>query len=330
MRKHQTLNPIPVNGGLNTLSAVLMCLTLSHCVSYENAQLVPELTLSPEQIELAPQTDSAAIDFGLDVGANESDSLFNLETLPGVRVRALDAGGAAAASGIRVGDVILEVNTMQINAPDALAVLEATGEAGNFDFRVRRDTTVFAATVEARAARSGAAQRELYRIDPLATRAGYRTERVDVTGEKPRSIAAARVVERLTGSPLIAANIAVDELIIALEGRDLSSAQDLINRLNREHDFGARVSMDVFDGSRVRRESVQLWHPGRKISRVSLGPIAQYEASQQADSKQLTLLNLWLFSLYNYSQVGSERVHSLLGLFEFASDYGELVEESQP
>ena len=110
---------MPVNGGLKTLSAVLMCLTLSHCVSYENAQLVPELTLSPEQIELAPQTDSAAIDFGLDVGANESDSLFNLETLPGVRVRALDAGGAAAASGIRAGDVILEVNTMQINAPDA-------------------------------------------------------------------------------------------------------------------------------------------------------------------------------------------------------------------
>ena len=58
-------------------------LSLSSCLSYEPAQLIPELTLSGEQVEFGDEgLNGRQIDFGLIVGANESDSLFDLATLP--------------------------------------------------------------------------------------------------------------------------------------------------------------------------------------------------------------------------------------------------------
>lgn len=309
-------------------------LALSRCVSYSPAQAIPELTLSAEDVALVETSGNAdnahkKIDFGVQVSANESDSLFDLATLPGVRVRGLDAGGAAEAAGLRVGDIILSIEGSKTDAPDAVRLFETYAEAGTFAFEVRRDTTVFAASVVARAARSGAAPVELYRIDPLATRAGYRTEALTLGGTEPRILAAARVVEILDKSPLPAANIEMGDAIVALQGREISSAQNFITRLNTEHRLGERVSVDVFDGSQIRRESLQLWHPGRRLSSLSLGPLAHY-ASDSAEDKEFTLGNLWLFSLYNYRKAGGEVSHRLLGLFEITSGYGELVEEPQP
>ena len=98
--------------------------SLTGCLSYEPAQLIPELTLSAEEVSF---TDADAIprrsDFGLTVGANESDSLFDLATLPGVRVREVVSGGAAAAAGIRTGDVILQIDNLPTNPPDAVTSL---------------------------------------------------------------------------------------------------------------------------------------------------------------------------------------------------------------
>lgn len=66
---------------------------LAGCVSYEPAQLIPELTLSGEDVSFSSaNTSERQIDFGLTVGANESDSLFDLATLPGVLVREVIAG----------------------------------------------------------------------------------------------------------------------------------------------------------------------------------------------------------------------------------------------
>lgn len=325
----RTLRPL-----LTAVLASMLASALTGCVSYAPAQQIPEITLSGEQVRLAsagPETGS--IDFGMDVSVNESDSLFNLETLPGVRVRSVVAGGAASAAGIRAGDIVLNIDGLATDAPDAIRLLEQNGEAGAYDFTVRRDTTVFAASVSVREARRAAEPQELYRIDPLATRAAYRSvllsvEDGEAAGERP--LAAARVVEFLDQSPLRRAGIDVGDSVLALEGRQISSAQDLITRLSLEHELGDRVSLDVFDGVDVARVEVALWHPGRTISRVSLGPLASYEASPRAASKEFTLLNLWFFSLYHYRQVQGERVHKVLGLFEFASDYGELVEEAQP
>ncbi|MBL6753729.1 MAG: PDZ domain-containing protein, partial [Pseudomonadales bacterium] len=129
---------------------------------------------------------------------------------------------------------------------------------------------------------------------------------------------------------LLTAGIGEGDAILALQGREINSAQDLINRLTLEHELGDRVVIDVYDGQTVQRKNLTLWHPGRRISRVSLGPLLNYTASAQNASKSFTFIDLWLFSVYQYGQIGGERTHRLLNIFEFASDYGELIEEATP
>jgi len=306
--------------------------SLTGCLSYEPIQLIPELTLSAEEVSF---TDATAIprqiDFGLTVGANESDSLFDLATLPGVRVREVVAGGAAAAAGIRPGDVILQIDNLLTNSPDTVTSLELTAQPSTFEFTVRRDTTVFATSVIANPASNTQPPRELYRVDPIASRAGFKTQLLTIkSGSSLRNVAAATVVDIQTDSPLLTAGIGEGDSILALQGREINSAQDFINRLTLEHELGDRVVIDVYDGESVQRKNLTLWHPGRRISRVSLGPLLNYTASAQNASKSFTFIDLWLFSVYQYGQIGGERTHRLLSIFEFASDYGELIEEAKP
>lgn len=307
--------------------ALLACSGLSACLSYEPAVLVPELTLSPEQISLRqPDVDRGArLDFGLDVSQNESDSLFNVEVLPGVVVRQVLPGGPAEAAGIQVGDVILRVNDMAINTPDALTALQQSGQDNPFQFELRRGTTVFAATVIGRQVSSNPAPQELYRLDPLATRAGYRTELVEIESRGP--VAAARVTEFFPDSPLPGAGIHVGDLILALNGQYLNSAQDLVTRLNRDHELGSDVRLTIYRDRRIEQITVSLWDPGRRLSRLSLGPLLRYENSLNPESRSFALLDLWLFSVYSFQQVEGERSHSILGLIKLSSDVGELVEE---
>ena len=307
-------------------------LSLTGCLSYEPAQLIPELTLSAEEVSFSDATAiPRQIDFGLTVGANESDSLFDLATLPGVRVREVVAGGAAAAAGIRSGDVILQIDNLLTNSPDTVTSLELTAQPSTFEFTVRRDTTVFATSVIATPPSNAQPPRELYRVDPIASRAGFKTQLLTIkSGSSLRNVAAAIVVDIQTDSPLLTAGIGEGDAILALQGREINSAQDLINRLTLEHELGDRVVIDVYDGQTVQRKNLTLWHPGRRISRVSLGPLLNYTASAQNASKSFTFIDLWLFSVYQYGQIGGERTHRLLNIFEFASDYGELIEEATP
>ncbi|MEX2468765.1 MAG: PDZ domain-containing protein [Pseudohongiellaceae bacterium] len=322
MNPPRLLNPGLIHPGL-----ACACLLLGGCLSFEPATLVPAITLSPEQVSLrSPGAAGQGLDFGLDVTVNESDSLFNVETLPGVRVRTITPGGPAAAAGIATGDVILAIDGMDVNQPDAvLALAEQNAQASEFEFTVRRGTTVFAATLLPRRVSAGTPPRELYRVDPVATRAGYRTRLVEVAGQD--TIAAAEIVTIFNDSPLPAAGLAVGEVILSLNGRDLSSAQDLVSRLNQEHALGETVTLGVFDGAAVRAARVELWDPGRRLARLAVLPLLRYESALNPPSRQFTLLDLWLFSLYNYRQVDGERSHSILGLINITSDYGELIEE---
>lgn len=313
---------------LRNLLLLPVALALFSCVSYEPAVLIPAVTLSPESISLrdAGTESGARADFGLDVSVNESDSLFNVEVLPGVLVREVTELGPAASGGLRVGDVILAIDGTEVNQPDAIRALEQTASAEeDYEFRVRRGTTVFAATLSPRQVDASAAPRELYRLDPLASRAGYRSRVIEVEGRGNQ--VAAEVVSFSPGSPLPGAGIAIGDLIVALDGGQLSSAQDLVSRLNQQHDLGDRVTLTAYDGASLREVEVELWDPGRRISRVALGPLLQYESELTPPSQELTLIDLWLFSFYRYRQSEGERSHSILGLLNFTSDYGELVEE---
>lgn len=308
-----------------TLPGVLL---LQACVSYEPLLLVPSLNMSAEELSLADTSgaNNPGIDFGLDLSVNESDSLVNIEILPGVRVRNITANGAAASAGIQPGDIILGIDDTVTNHPDVVAALEQqTTQDTEFTFRLRRNTAVLEATVLGRRIGTNSALQELYRIDPIATRAGYRTEMVNVRNQA--DLPAARVVELFPESPLVEAGINVGDLILSVNKQNLNSAQDLIRRLNQDFELGDRVLLGIYDGQTITETSVQLWDPGRRISRISLGPLLQFESSANPDSNTLSILDFWLFSFYSYNRLEGERSHSILGLFNITSDLGELTEE---
>ena len=298
------------------------------CTVYEPARLTPAINLSPEQLSIRELDAGLLGDFGLEVAVNESDSLAAVEILPGVRVVAVAANGPADSAGIQAGDVILAIDGMETNSPDAvLAIQRRPHRDAPHAFTLRRDTTVLAASVSGREIAANAGPEALYRVDPVATRAGYRTELVAVAGGPDR--AGARVVALFPGSPLPAAGIASGQWVLALDGAGFGSAQELVNRLLRDHELGSVAVFDVWDGSALRRVEVELWDPGRRLSRVSLGPVLQYRSSLEPDAASLDVLDLWLFSVYSYSRNEGERSHSILGLFNYSTGYGELVEEPQ-
>lgn len=312
-------------------TAFVVCLLLNSCVSFEPRLLTPSITLSAEDVSLADENEStgASIDFGLETSLNESDSLLNVEILPGVRVRSVAENGAADSAGIQVGDIILAVNGTASNHPDVIVALQHSSPqraAGNlqFNFTVRRNTVVFEASVIARVIAASPPPRELYRVDSLATRAGYRTEMLNIRNQA--DLAAARVMEFFPGSPLPPA-INAGDLIISINGVNLNSAQDLISRLNQEFKLGESVVLGVYDGETIAQVPIRLWDPGRRVSQFSLWPLFRYNSSLTPSSNSLTIVDLWLFSLYSYNRVEGERTHSIFGLFNFSTDYGELTEE---
>lgn len=308
---------------------MLLCLTvlLTGCLSFEPRQLTPSITLSPEDLTLMEAAaDRDGVDLGLVVSVNESDSLSNLAVLPGVRVRGVTPGGPAAVAGIRSGDVILQIDGTETNSPDAVAAIAQRGRDGQrYSVQLRRNTSVLGAELVARSQAGGGLLQELYRIDPVASRAGYRSELVQVAGEPDR--VGARVVEFLPQSPLPAAGLRVDDLILAVDGAPVQSAQSLINSFNQPFTPGRPLRMTIYRDGGLLELQGRLWDPGRRVSRLALLPLLNYESSLSTDRSSLTLLDLWLFAGYRYTRSGSERQHSLLGLFHFSSDYGALLEE---
>ena len=308
--------------------SLIQLLLLTGCVSYEPAILVPALNLSAEDIRLSDTADptEARIDFGVELGLNESDSLSNIEILPGVRVRGISANGPADSAGIQLGDIILSIDGALTNHPDVVEALQQqTSRIENTLFNVRRNTVVFEATVIPRMVNSNPAPKVLYRIDPIASRAAYSTEMVSIN-QQP-IIAAARVVDVYEKSPLHDAGIEAGDVILAINNVPLNSAQDLVSRFNSEFKRGQTVNVTVFDGESVLEKYFDLWDPGTRVSALSFGPLIRYQSSLAPDSKSFSVLDLWLFSLYSYIRVDEERSHSILGLINYSSDLGELMEE---
>lgn len=309
-----------------TLLFLTLCCLMGSCTSYEPRSLAPAISLSPEQVDLQAEETGLRWDLGLEVSANESDSLFNLEVLPGLRVRAVTPNGPADLAGINSGDVILDIDGVVTNDPGAFAALRQQSRDGNFALRVQRGTVVFASQLQARELAAASTAAELFRIDPLATRAGYRNELLNLANQRRTAV---RVVELFPNSPLPEAGIGVGDLIIDIDGEAISSAQNLVTRLNQDFDLGSRVSLGLWQEGQRREVTLRLWDPGRRLSRVHLGPLFNYESSLNPPSTSISLLDLWLFSLYRYQRLDDERSHSILGLISVESGFGELVEESQ-
>lgn len=307
------------------ITSLPIIFSLTSCVSYEPSILTPEITLSAEDVSFREENNTNLIvDFGIDVTVNESDSLLNIERLPGVRVRSVIANGPADSAGIQIGDVILAIDDLDTNSPDTVLAIQNQENTGNYEFRVRRNTTLFAVTLDGRQITTTESATELYRIDPIATRASYRTEIANISGQEP--IAAARVVEIFPDSPLTSAGVKINDRILRVNGHYLNSAQDLVTQVNRDFDLGEELSLTIYDGNSVTDRQLKLWNPGRRISRVNMRPLLQYSSSLSLSRKSFSIFDFWLFAFYSYSRTGNERSHNILGLFNITSDYGELIE----
>jgi membrane-associated protease RseP (regulator of RpoE activity) len=303
---------------------------LSACLSTEPQTLLPTITLSADNELLAVNDGSAqtaGVSFGLTGGVNESDSLTNISVLPGVRVRAVTPAGAAERAGIRAGDVILAVDGAETNHPDMLDALALQTQAETtFNFEVRRNTTVFQASVTVRPVMENqSAPVELYRADPLLSRAGYSSEWLQTaSGER---ISGARLVRVFAQSPLPAAGLRTNDIILAVDGQPVPSAQGLVSLLNNQYQPGDRVTLSVSRNNAISAVDVNLWDPGRRISALRAWPLFSYEASQVPPSSSLNIGDLILFSLFTYERNGPERSFSVLGLIRSSSGLGELAEE---
>lgn len=312
------------------LLALILTGLLSACVNTEPRQLMPTVALSPENVLLADNNGSArapGVSFGLSGGLNESDSLSNVSILPGVRVRAVTPNGAAERAGIRAGDVVLSVDGASTNHPDMLdaLALQTTAER-TFNFEVRRNTTVFMASVTVRPALENQAPPvELYRADPLLLRAGFTTEWLQ-TSDGSR-VSGARVLRFFDQSPLPAAGLRADDIILSVDGQAADSAQGLISMISNRYQPGERITLRYSRNNQLLSADVNLWDPGRRLSELSVWPLFSYESSLNPERSRLRVGDLILFSLFNYERNGPERSFSVLGLIRSSSGLGELAEE---
>lgn len=309
---------------------LLLAALLSACISSEPRELLPTISLSPDNVVLTDNDGSAQtprISFGLTAGVNETDSLTNISILPGIRVRAVTPNGAADRAGIRAGDVILAVDGTETNHPDMLdALARQTDTERQFAFEVRRNTTVFLASVNVQPALAEqSAAVELYRADPLLLRAGFSTEWLQTT--EAGQVAGARLLRMFAQSPLLAAGLQTDDIILTLDGQAVGSAQGLISQIHNHYQPGDRVSLSYSRDNQIFDSTVRLWSPGRRLSEFTIWPLFSYESSLQPPRTRLRVGDLILFSLFNYERNGPERSYSVLGLIRSSSGLGELAEE---
>lgn len=323
--------PPNVLARLKTVLVLSLCAgSVAACISTEPRQLMPAVALSPDNVLLANNNGDAqspGVSFGLSGGINESDSLTNVSILPGVRVRAVTPNGAAERAGIRAGDVVLGVDGAETNHPDMLdaLALQTTSER-TFEFEVRRNTTVFQASVTVRPALENQAPPvELYRADPLLLRAGFSTEWLQ-TATQGR-VSGARLVRLFEQSPLADAGLRTDDIILSVNGEAAESAQGLITLISNNYQAGERVRLGYSRDNQILSTRVRLWDSGRRLSELSVWPLFTYESSLNPDRTRVRVGDLILFSLFNYERNGPERAFSVLGLIRSSSGLGELAEE---
>ena len=303
----------------------------SSCVTTEPVAVPPSVNIIGELPE-KPAGSAPRGFLGLQVGAHESDSLEKLEVLPGVRVVAVADGGPAAAAGLAAGDIILSADGVATDHADGFEALALDLPPGHvLGLEVRRGTAAFEAKVMVAPPASAAAPVELYRVDPVKLRAGFRS--VVEEGGAGRH-GAAEVMRLFPGSPLAAAGIAPGDRVVALDGKEITSAADLVRRILDDHEFGQWVDLAIIAGggrgAALRTVRVRLWAPQRRITRLLVPILFNYEWRASPRKSRWAILDLWLISLLESRREEGERELRILSFFRFRTGHGELVEEAVP
>lgn len=311
---------------------VCIFLACAGCVHFESNPIPPSLELSPEQLSLGVALDEtergkATADFGIEVRTNETDSLANIETLPGLKVFTVHPHGPADFAGIDVNDVVLSVDGIETNSTETLrAIAERSLPDQQLLFEIRRGTVVLEATVVARQAKQPTPMKELYRIDPVASRAAYSTEIVKL--DSGDHISAAKVVGTSDNSPLHRARIQVGDIITAVDSERVQSAQELVTKLIEGYTPGSKVSLSTLSNGRAIDHEVRLWDPGRYLARLQLWPLFRYEF--RPDPRKTIVQFPEFIPIYRMHATDFETNHNLFWFFNIRATRIRLNESTSP
>jgi hypothetical protein len=197
------------------------------------------------------------------------------------------------------------------------ALLEEAARAGTIALAVEHDHALRDVTLEI-TRRGGAAAPQANRF---------------VEREKARVIAetvvledgatAALVVELLRGSPLAKAGLAAGDTVFAIDGERVASADQLVRALDARP-YGAEVALAVHGGEEVH---ATLWSPPRRLTRLAVPILFDYERDLAADKTEFALIDLWILALYDYRRDVESRRHRILRFFVWETGAGQLAEE---
>ncbi|RMH01207.1 MAG: PDZ domain-containing protein [Planctomycetota bacterium] len=300
-------------------AAAAACL-LAACASYEALPPPPGL-LELEGIVAEEPEQRGWI--GLEVEANESDSLEDLEIRPGVRITAVAPGSPAEAAGLRPGDVLLTFAGVRTDDPGRLeSLLRGIHQSTEALLRIERGTAVYELplTVETRSPLGRA--RLLYHVDRARVRAAFRDSEEE--GAFP-------VIARLAArSPLAEAGAREGDRVVSFQGRDPGSAAELVRRLRLELRPGeeARMRLRGPDGEE-REVRFRAWSPERRLVSFSAWPLWTWRRDDQEQRESLVVGDLLLLSLFRRERIGHETDYAVLSLIRWRT--GEaLLESSLP
>jgi membrane-associated protease RseP (regulator of RpoE activity) len=288
------------------LSLVLVACT--GCTSVPTVPVPPPL---PEYLtEL--RSEGTATDPGAFLGVrgseNDSGSLDDFFSDPGVRVDAVIENSPAAHADIRPGDVLLRYDAYVIEDPRTLdALLRDATPGSEVRLEFRRGDAVLTSTARLTAARGTTpAPEPLYLLENRRIRAGFMTA--------PGGV---RVVSLADNSPFVRAGIETGTLLTALDEEPLISDRQLVRRM-RDHAAGDRVRFQVLEpDGQERTVRLTLFTVPTRVTKAGIPILFDYTATLDGREQTFSFLDIWIFQLLHYERTGTEKNWVLFELFGF-------------
>jgi len=173
---------------------------------------------------------------------------FNLDKIEGVYVDGVTDDGAAKKSGIKRGDVILEINKVQVNS-----TAELTEQIGNFRpgeliyITIKRDNKKKQFEVILRNMQGNT---KIVKSDEFFTILGASFENLDRNEKRRYGIENGIIISDLGSGALKNVGLKKGSVIIAIEGNSISTVDDFKRKL-RDAGMGSTVEIEAtYPGSR--------------------------------------------------------------------------------
>ncbi len=306
------------------LLAGVGCFLMIGCVQWE--QPVPALERLPGTSSSTAEGPSNAAFVGLELEESLASSLEAMSFEPGLSVVSVAKGSPAQLAGIRRGDRVVSAEGVELERVDQWgALLEARGAGDTLTLTVERGSGLRDVALTVAAGGGGVLPVPIRHRELWKGRLEARSELIQVAGQERM---AARVVTLLPESPFESLAWTSDTVVLGARGQPVAGAAELVEVLARS-EFGEEVEFEFLDGGQSTTATVELWAPPRHLTRLAVPILFGYQATANDEETEFTLLDLWIFSLFQYEREGQTRSYRFLRWFEYQSGVGELLEVTE-